>query len=86
MLMFQKQQFELHLKQTCRVTFPSAVVGWTPFSQPVEHASHLFVGGHVVGIRVPAASLKRYQPLRELSHVQQPLVFEVFLSLVVRDW
>ena len=52
MWMFQRQQFELQLKHTCRVTFSSAVVGWTPLSQPVEHASHLFVGGHVVGIRV----------------------------------
>ena len=82
MLVDHLQQFEDQWKQTFLVTWPSATVEWTPFNQLVISAIQLWVGGQVVGIFVPAAPWKRYQPWEiELSHKAEPALGIVDLRL-----
>lgn len=69
MLIEKEQQPEYQLKQTVRVTFPSATVGCPPVNQPGTFVSHLYFGTQLVGILVPAAPSKRNQPgPSDLSH------------------
>ena len=49
------------------MTWPSACVGCAPLSQPGKWELHRCVGEHEVGILVPAAPSKRYQPFGPLS-------------------
>ena len=63
------QPVERSLKQTFLEISPSSTAGWAPSNQPDHIVPHLYAGPRVLGILVPVAPTKRYQPPgSSLSH------------------
>lgn len=85
--MEKEQQPEVQLKQTVRVTLPSATVGCPPVNQPGTFVPQLYCGTHDVGIILPAAPSNRNQlGPSALSHRERlTLKLELLLSSV-RLW
>lgn len=86
-LLKKRQQSFSQWKHTVLLTWPSATTGWVPLIQPGALVLHLRVGGHEVGILVPAAPPNRYHPGPiPLSHPEVFAEYVSLLSLLVRLW
>ena len=86
-LISRLQQESAKVKQTCRVTMPSAFVGWVPFNHPLAWAPHLCLGTHDEDIFDPASPRKRNQAgPRSLSQRRGCTSLVSRLSPLVKAW